>query len=77
MEIFRKPNESSEGRLRMEIRSVYPVSAKVVLGYETSHHELNELKAHLVLRQEPAGPTGFIEGGWGAESSASRGKRVL
>lgn len=32
---------------------MYTVSAKVVPAYETSHHELNEVKAHLVLRQEP------------------------
>lgn len=54
----------------------HTASAEVVLGYKTSHHELNELKAHLVLRQEPEGPTGFIEGG-GADSLSSRGKRVL
>lgn len=28
-----------------------------------SHHQLDELKAHLVLGQEPEGPAGFIEGG--------------
>lgn len=55
MENIRKPSESSEGRLLMEIRSAYAVSAKVVRGYETSHHQLNELKAHLGLRQEPEG----------------------
>lgn len=63
VENFRKPNESSEGRLLMEIRRVWTVSAKAVLGYETSHHQLNELKAHLVRRQEPEGWIGLIEGG--------------
>lgn len=74
VENFRNPNESSEGRLLMEIRSVYAVSAKAARGYETSHHQLNELKAHLVLRQEPEGPTGFIEGGGGLNLQLQGGK---